>query len=112
MFTAGEEGLASCKFYLAADFAEPFTRVSFQIMWPHPEYFLPEDYHEVKSWMEFVGLENFNDFIRRQELPHKRIVRNVRKLLESKPSRLELESILTALPRGSRPKRNYDEDSD
>jgi len=62
------------------------------IMWPHPEYFLPEDYHE--------------------ELPHKRIVRNVRKLLESKPSRLEMENLLTALPRGSRPKRNYDDDSD
>lgn len=47
-----------------------------------------------------------------QELPHKRIVRNVRKMLESKPSRLELENLLTSLPRGSRPKRNYDDDSD
>lgn len=47
-----------------------------------------------------------------QELPHKRIVRNVRKMLESKPSKIELENILTALPRGSRPKRNYDDDSD
>ncbi|CAG9804347.1 unnamed protein product [Chironomus riparius] len=62
------------------------------IMWPHPEYFLPENYHE--------------------ELPHKRIVRNVRKLLESSPSKVELENILTALPRGSRPKRNYDDESD
>lgn len=47
-----------------------------------------------------------------QELPHKRIVRNVRKMLETKPSRLELENLLTSLPRGSRPKRNYDDDSD
>ncbi|CRK98683.1 CLUMA_CG011951, isoform A [Clunio marinus] len=62
------------------------------IMWPHPEYFLPEDYHD--------------------ELPHKRIVRNVRKLLETNPSKVEVENILTALPRGSRPKRNYDDDSD
>lgn len=47
-----------------------------------------------------------------QELPHKRVVRNVRKMLETKPSRLELENLLTSLPRGSRPKRNYDDDSD
>lgn len=52
-------------------------------------------------WCEFI-----------QELPHKRIVRNVRKMLESKPSKLELENLLTALPRGSRPPRNYDDDSD
>jgi len=61
-------------------------------MWPHPEYFLPENYHE--------------------ELPHKRIIRNVRKLLESKPTRMELENLFVVLPRGSRPKRNYDDDDD
>ncbi|CAO1415202.1 unnamed protein product [Diamesa serratosioi] len=60
------------------------------IMWPHPEYFLPENYHE--------------------ELPHKRIVRNVRKLLSQRPSIMEIENLLLALPRGSRPKRVDDDD--
>lgn len=70
------------------------------------------------SWSERIVqlLENYNQTLYYeqylQELPHKRIVRNVRKLLESKPSRVELESVLTALPRGSRPKRNYDAESD
>lgn len=60
-----------------------------------------------------VHATNFlNDLILCTCMNSKRIVRNVRKMLESKPSKLELENLLTALPRGSRPKRNYDEESD
>lgn len=92
-----------------------------QVMWPHPEYFLPDDYHEVRisqtflccclslPWIIKIFIYIFNNS---KELPHKRIVRNVRKLLTSNPSRVELENLLTALPRGSRPKRNYDDDDD
>ncbi|CAO1314817.1 unnamed protein product [Diamesa tonsa] len=59
------------------------------IMWPHPECILPES---------FTAVQN--------ELPHKRIIRNLRKLLTDiadKPAERErhLESILLALPRGS-----------
>lgn len=67
------------------------------------------------SWgkrLSFATWHHSLHFIYFQELPHKRIVRNVRKMLESKPTRVELENIFTALPRGSRPKRNYDDDSD
>lgn len=60
-------------------------------------------------WIIKIFIYIFNNS---KELPHKRIVRNVRKLLTSNPSRVELENLLTALPRGSRPKRNYDDDDD
>lgn len=61
------------------------------------------------SWIIKFSIYIFDNS---KELPHKRIVRNVRKLLTSNPSRVELENLFTALPRGSRPKRNYDDDDD
>lgn len=60
ILTAWAKSLASSKWSVKSLSTQNIFN-SLQIMWPHPEYFLPADYHEVRSWIQ--TLENFNDFL-------------------------------------------------